>query len=340
MSAPTRRVLLVAPLATPALAARRAEAQPAAAAPIAGGRPVRLVVPFPPGGGVDLLGRLLGERLQPILGNQFVIDNRSGVGGNLGADNVAKSPPDGGTLGLLSSTVLAANEFLYSRLPFNVRTDFTPISRVCWGTVLCVVNAETARARGWDDFRALIAWSKANPEKVTMGSSGVGTISHFTIALVNERTGAHITHVPYRGGGPALTDLLAGTIDMMFDVMPALMPHVEAGRLKALAVGSRDPLPILPDVPAMRDFADLGLGDLDMVTWYAVVGPAGMAPDLAGRLSQALRQVVVEPQFAEKLAPLGNFAVSDDSPADLAAFIGRERVRWEAIVKLSGARVE
>ena len=334
------RVMVASALAAPALALRQASAQPVAGAPIAGGRAIKLVVPFPPGGAVDLLGRLLAERLQPVLGNQIVVDNRGGAGGNLGADNVAKSAPDGTTLGLLSSTVLAANEFLYAKLPFNVRTDFTPITRTTWGTVLCVVNADTARARGWTSFRDLIAWSKANPDKVSMGSSGVGTTSHFMISLVNARTGAGITHVPYRGGGPGITDLLAGTIDMMFDVMPALMPHVHAGRVIPLAVGSRDPLPILPGVPAMRDFADLGLGDIDMVNWNAVTGPAGLPPDVTETLFRALRQVVEDPSFAEKLSPLGYFAVCDANPASLARLIEQERVRWEAIVKLSGARVE
>jgi tripartite-type tricarboxylate transporter receptor subunit TctC len=336
MSRIARRSVIAGAMAAPALIAASARAQGS----IAGGRPIRLVVPFPPGGAVDLLGRLLAEKLQPILGNQFVVDNRGGAGGNLGADNVAKSAPDGTTIGLIGSSILCANEFLYTRLPFNPRTDFTPISRTTWGTVLCVANANTARERGWNSFRDLLAWSKANPEKVSMGSSGVGTTSHFMIALVNQRTGAAITHVPYRGGGPAITDLISGTIDIMFDVMPALMPHVNAGRFRALAVGSIERLPILPDIPGMKDHADLGLGDIDMVSWNAVVGPAGMPADVTNTLNRALNQVMADPTTVEKLAPLGYFAVSDPTPAALARHIEQERPRWEAIVKLSGARVE
>jgi tripartite-type tricarboxylate transporter receptor subunit TctC len=330
MIAMRRRTLLAAP----ALIALPARAQ------IAGNRPIRLVVPFPPGGAVDLLGRLLAERLQPVLGNQIVVDNRGGAGGNIGADNVAKSPPDGTTLGLIGSSILCANEHLYTRLPFNPRTDFTPISRTTWGTVLAVANANTARERGWNTFRDLVAWSKANPEKVSMGSSGVGTTSHFMIALVNQRTGAAINHVPYRGGGPAITDLVSGTIDMMFDVMPALMPHVTAGRFRALAVGSIERLPILPDIPGMKDHADLGLADIDMVSWNAIVGPASMPADVVATLNRAIRQVMAEPTVVERLTPLGYFAVTDDSAAALAAYIETERPRWEQIVKVSGARVE
>jgi tripartite-type tricarboxylate transporter receptor subunit TctC len=330
-----RRVLLASALAGPAVVARRSSAQP-----IAGGRPIRLVVPFPPGGAVDLLGRLLSERMQPFLGNQIVVDNRGGAGGNIGMDNVAKSPPDGTTIGIGSTATLIANEYLYTRLPYNPRTDFSLVSRVTNGTVLCVVNARTARERGWTTFRDLIAWSKANPDKVSMGSSGVGTTSHFMISLVNERTKAGITHVPYRGGGPAITDLLAGTIDMMFDVMPALMPHVAAGRIVPLAVGSADRLAILPEVPGMKDLADLGLGDIDMQTWNGIVGPAGMPAEAVAALGDTLRRLAADAAYVERLAPLGYTALADASPAAFAAVIEAERPRWEAIVKLSGARVE
>jgi tripartite-type tricarboxylate transporter receptor subunit TctC len=326
-------------LATPLLLASGARAQ-TAAGPIAGGRSIRIVVPFPPGGAVDLLGRLLADRLGPALGNTITVDNRGGAGGNIGMDAVAKAAPDGTTLGIGSNGTLIANEFLYSRLPFNPRTDFTPVNRVTTGTVMCVVNANTARERGWNSFRDLIAWSKANPDQVSMGSSGVGTTSHFMIALVNQRSGARITHVPYRGGGPAITDLLAGTIDMMFDVMPALMPHVRAGRINALAVGSADRLGILPDVPGMKDHADLGLGEIDMQSWNGIVGPAGMAPEVTARLHAALKTLSADQSYIDRLTPLGYGAVSDDSAAAFAAYIEADRPRWKAIVELSGARVE
>ncbi|MFB9969618.1 Bug family tripartite tricarboxylate transporter substrate binding protein [Pseudoroseomonas cervicalis] len=209
------------------------------APPAAESRPLRLVVPFPPGGALDLLARLLAERLGPALGRTVLVDNRAGAGGVLGADAVAKAAPDGATIGLLGLTTWTAMPFMFSRLPFDPAKDFTPLSLISAGSLLCVVNAETAASRGWSDFRALIAWARANPDKVTMGSSGTGTSSHLCLAAVNKATGAGILHVPYRGGGPAIQDLLSGNIDMMFDVMPALMPHVASGKLKALAVSPR-----------------------------------------------------------------------------------------------------
>jgi tripartite-type tricarboxylate transporter receptor subunit TctC len=325
----TRRTALLGVLAAPALAQ-----------PFAGGRPVRLVVPFPPGGAVDLLGRLLAEQLRPALGTDVVVDNRGGAGGNLGMEAVARAAPDGTTLGIGSTATLIANRFLYSRLPFDPTRDFTLISRVTNGTVLCVVNADTARQRGWTDFRALLAWARANPGRISMGSSGVGTTSHFMIEMVKQRAGVDIVHVPYRGGGPAISDLVAGTIDMMFDVMPALMPHVEAGRFRALAVGSAQRLSILPDVPAMGDFRDLGLGEVDMQTWNAIVGPAGMEAALVQRLSETLRQVMALPAVTGRLGPLGYEAVTDAAPADFVRLVADETPRWEQIVRLSGARVE
>src|SRR5918994_234888 len=231
-----------------------------------GGRPIRLVVPFPPGGAVDILGRLLAERLGPALNGTVVVENRAGAGGNIGADAVAKAPPDGGTVGLL-----------------------------------CVVNAETARRNGWTDFPALLAWARANPDAVRMGSSGTGTTSHLTIEAVNRATGARITHVPYRGGGPAINDLLAGVIDMMFDVMPALMPHVAGGKFKPLAVSSGQRLPILPEVPGLAEWVALGLGDIDIQTWNAVMTARGTPEPVVRGLFDAVRAVAAQPELAERL---------------------------------------
>ncbi len=315
-------------------------ATPAMAQPIAGGRPLRLIVPFPPGGAVDILGRLIAERLGPTLGQTIVVENRGGAGGNIGADALAKSTPDGSTIGLISATTLCAAPFLYRSMAFDPQKDLAPISNVTTGPVLCVVNAETAAKRGWGDFAALIAWSKAHPDQVTMGSSGTGTTSHLTIAAVNQATGARITHVPYRGGGPAISDLLAGTIDMMFDVMPALMPHVEAGRFKPLAVSSAERLPFLPDVPGMRDLAGLGLGENDIKSRNAVMTSAGTPAHVVAQLNDAIRKVAADPAFVERLRPLGYRVLVSDSPEVLAARIRAETPRWKRLVEISGARLD
>jgi tripartite-type tricarboxylate transporter receptor subunit TctC len=316
-------------------------AAPAAfAQPVGTGRSVRLVVPFPPGGAVDILGRLLAERLGPRLGQTVVVENRSGAGGNIGADAVAKAIPDGSTLGLISVTTLCAAPFLYRNLSFDPQRDLAPVSMATTGAVLCVVNADTAARNGWTDFAAMIAWAKAHPEEVRMGSSGTGTTSHLTIEAVNRATGARILHVPYRGGGPAINDLLAGTVDMMFDVMPALMPHVEAGNFKPLAVSSAQRLPILPDVPGMADLGDLGLGDLDIQSWNAVMTTAGTPDAVVERVATIVREVMAEPAMIERLRPLGYTALTSETPAALAAHIRAETPRWQRLVEISGARLD
>lgn len=321
--------------ATPALLALPARSQS-----IAGGRPVRLVVPFPPGGAVDLLGRLLAERLGPALGQNVVVENRGGAGGVLGADAVAKGDRDGTMLGLIGVTTLAAFPFMTSRLPFDPVRDFAPISQITDGALLCVVNADTARRRGWTDFRSMIVWSRANPEEVRMGSSGSGTSSHLNIEAINRAAGAKILHVPYRGGGPAINDLVAGNIEMMFDVMPALMPHVESGRFLALAVSSKEPLAFLPNVPGMSTFADLGLGQHNVVTWNAIMAPTGVPEPVLARLHTAIRTVAADPAFVARLTPLGYGTVTSETPAALAALIQAERPVWQRLVEISGARLE
>ncbi len=321
-----RRALLLSPiLAAPALAQ---------------GRSLRLVVPFPPGGAVDLLGRLLAERLGPALGGTMVVENRGGAGGLIGADAVAKGERDGSVLGLIGVTTLCAFPFMTNRMPFDPRRDLVPVSQVTDGALLCVVNAETARRRGWTDFRALLRWSRENPDQVKMGSSGAGTSSHINIEAINRFAGARILHVPYRGGGPAINDLVAGTIDMMFDVMPALMPHVEAGRFAALAVSSAQRLPFLPEVPAMADFADMGLGAHGVNTWNALMAPGGTPPEVIARQHAAVRQVLAVPELVERLKPLGYATVSSETPAALSALIEADTPKWRELVAISGARLD
>jgi tripartite-type tricarboxylate transporter receptor subunit TctC len=315
-------------------------AAPALAQPVAGGRTVRLVVPFPPGGAIDLLGRLIAERLQTALGQTVVVENRGGAGGIIGADAVAKGDKDGTMLGILGVTTLAAFPFMTNRLPFDPARDFAPVSQITDGALLCVVNAENARRNGWTDFRKLVEWSRAHPEQVKMGSSGSGTSSHINIEAINSFAGAKILHVPYRGGGPAINDLVAGTIDMMFDVMPALMPHVDSGRFLAFAVSSKARLGILPNVPGMGDFPDLGLADHNLVTWNCIAAPGGTPDPVVARLHQAVLQIAAMPDFVERLKPLGYGTVTSPSPAALTTLVNEERPRWQRLVQISGARLD
>ena len=315
-------------------------AAPALAQPVAGGRPVRLIVPFPPGGAVDLLGRMLADKLGPALGQPVVVENRGGAGGLIGADAVAKGDRDGSMIGLIGVTTLAAFPFMHARMPFDPQRDMAPVTQITDGALLCVVNADNARRNGWTDFRALVRWSRANPEMVKMGSSGSGTSSHLNIEAINAATGAKILHVPYRGGGPAINDILAGTIDMMFDVMPALVPHVESGRFLAFAVSSKARLTILPDVPGMGDFADLGLAEHDIVTWNAIMAPGGTPAPVVARLHQAVLAVAAQQDFVDRLKPLGYGTVTSATPAVLNALVEAERPRWRRLVEISGARIE
>lgn len=327
---PTRRAFLGAaalPLAMPALAQ----------APYPN-RPVRIVVPFAPGGAVDLTGRLLGEKLQPILGQNVVVENRGGAGGNIGADAVAKAEKDGYTVLLGSVSILTANKYLFRRsMPLDPLKDLAPVTRVTTGTVLLVVNAQ----RPWRTFADLVAAAKKDPGKITMGSSGTGTVSHITMSSVNRAAGTDITHVPYRGGGPAISDLLAGNIDVMFDVIPALMPHVREGRFRALAVGSAERIsyvPELKDVPGMKEL--LPNSGIDMQSWYGVNAPAGTPAPVIQKLHDSLVQVARSEEFKARMEPLGFTPVWDETPAAYGQYLQQQDAVWKRLVEESGATLD
>lgn len=329
----SRRTLLLAAGAAPL-------ASPALGQPLAGGRTVRLIVPFPPGGAIDILGRLFADRLAPALGQNVVVENRAGAGGLIGADAVAKGDRDGSIIGIIGVTTLCAAQFMQQRMPFDPQRDLSLVTQVTDGALLCVVNAQTAQRNGWTDFRRLILWSRANPEQLRMGSSGNGTSSHLNIAAINRFADAKILHVPYRGGGPAINDLLAGTIDMMFDVSPALMPHVESGRFRALAVSSGQRLSFMPDMPAMSDFADLGLADHSVITWNAIATAGGTPEPIVRRLFDAFRAVAAQQDFVDRLKPLGFGTVLSANSAALAQLVRDETPRWQRLVEISGARLD
>jgi tripartite-type tricarboxylate transporter receptor subunit TctC len=227
-----RELLLSAAAALYAPALVRAQSQ----------RPLRIVVPFAPGGAIDLIGRMLADRLPPLLGGQtVVVDNRGGAGGLLGAENVARSVPDGTTLGILGVSAVCVFPSLYDRLPYDPARDFAPVTQITSGVSLCAVNAETARRNGWSDLSAMISWARANPAGLSGASSGTGTTSHLLISALGKLGGAEVIHVPYRGGAPALQDMLAGTVDMMFDVPTILLPHLTDGKLRHRPLPVPDP---------------------------------------------------------------------------------------------------
>ena len=319
--------------ALPLLAAPRlASAQP--------GRPLRLIVPNPPGGQSDTIARLYGEAIQATSGQAVVVENRSGANGLLAMDVVAKAAPDGLTTGLFSIALFTALPAMMPRMPLDVDRDITPITSVVTSTVLCAVTEQRARERGWTDFRSMIDWAKRPGNGLTNGAASSGGASHLLVATIARRSGADITVVPYRGGAPALNDLLGGNIDMCFDFMPALMPHVAAGRLRAFAVGSRTRLPFLPDVPAMGDFPDLGIADLDLQSWNVLSGPPGLPPDLAARTVEMIRKANTFPGLEDRLRGHGLLLLPPTDPATVRARIAVERPRWREMVEISGARIE
>ncbi|MEN0073732.1 MAG: tripartite tricarboxylate transporter substrate binding protein [Paracraurococcus sp.] len=301
-------------------------------------RPVRILVPYAPGGAVDLTGRFLAEHLQPILGQNVLVDNRGGAGGNLGADVVAKGEKDGYTLLLGSASILCANKFLYRRsMPLDPIRDLAPVTRVTTGTVLLIVNSD----RPWKTFAELMAAAKRDPGKLTMGSSGTGTVSHLAIESLKRAAGVDITHVPYRGGGPAFQDLYAGNIDMMFDVIPAAMPNVREGKFRPLAVGSAERVSYVPelrDVPGMKEL--LPGANIDMQSWYAINVPAGTPEGRIAILHRAVTQVVRSDAFRQRMEPIGFAPVADESPAAYGAYLRDQEKVWQKLVEISGATLD
>jgi tripartite-type tricarboxylate transporter receptor subunit TctC len=328
-----RRPLLLAALAAPGLAPlglAQAQAFPQ--------RSVKIVVPFTPGGAADITARLLGERMAPLLGQPVVVENRPGAGGNIAGEAVARAAPDGYTVFLGGATILLANQYLYrGAVPFDTFRDFVHISRVSVGTTLLV----TRNDRPWQDFGQLIAAAKAKPGQISAGNSGWGTISNLTLAKFSKVAGIEISQVPYRGLAPGLNDLIAGNLDLIFDGMPAIMPHVREGRLRPLAVGSQQRVTYVPGIEQVPGMAELIPGtDMDMEFWYCISAPAGTPPEVATALHRATVGAAAVPSYREKLLPLGFDVVTDASPAAFTSFMRDQEALWRDLVAVSGVKLD
>ena len=299
-------------------------------------RPVKIVVPFPPGGAADITARLLGEHMAPLLGQPVVVENRPGAGGNIAAEAVARAAPDGHTAFLGGATILCANKYLYrSAMPFDTMRDFAHVSRVSVGTTLLVTRAD----RPWPDFAAMAA--AARGARLSAGNSGLGTVSHLSLSKLAKEARIEISHVPYRGLAPSLNDLLAGNLDLIFDGMPAIVPHVREGRLRALAVGSAKRVTYVPGLENVPGMAELLPGtDMDMEFWYCISVPAGTPPAAVQRLHAATVAAARAPGYADKLLPLGFNAVTDESPEAFTGFVRRQDPVWRDLVAVSGAQLE
>lgn len=294
-------------------------------------KPIRMIVPFPAGGTVDFFARVIGPKLSEALGQQVVVENKSGAGGNIAAEFVAKSAPDGYTL-LMGSEIVAINISLYSKLGYDPIKDFEPISLV--GTVPNILIA--APAFPANSLKELISLAKASPGKLSYGSTGHGTSSQLSSELMKSMAGIHVVHIPYKGGAPAIADLMGGQIEMMFVNMPTGLPHVQAGKVKIFAVTSGKRVPELPSVPTMNEAS---LQGFETYAWSGVYAPSGTPRDIVARLNTEIVKVLAMPAIREKLAAQGA-TPAGDTPDQFRKFTKDEIEKWAKVIKTSGARIE
>lgn len=301
------------------------------------GRPIRIVVPFTPGGTTDILARTLAPELTKALGQPVVVENRAGAGGNIGADLVAKAPNDGYTLLMGTVGTHGINKSLYSKLPFDPQKDFAPVTLVAGVPNVMVMNTKRAQELGINNVADFVKYAKSHPGKLNMASSGNGTSIHLAGELFKSRTGIFMTHIPYRGSGPAITDLLVGAVDVMFDNLPSAMPHIQSGGLKAFAVTSAVRSSALPDVPTVAEAG--ALAGFEASSWFGLLAPAGTPPEVVSRLQQETAKALSLPTVKERLVAQGAIP-SGNTPQEFAKLIEAEIAKWAPVVKASGAKVD
>jgi len=288
-------------------------------------RPLRLIVPFAPGGGNDTVARLVGQKLEGELGQPVVIDNRPGAGGIVGAEAAARAAPDGYTLFLGGVGSHAINPNLHANLSYDPIKDFQPISLIASAPLVLVVHPSVPA----HSVRELVTLAKAQPGKLNYASNGNGSSSHLAAVMFASMTGTDMVHVPYKGLAPALTDLLSGQVQLMFSSVVAILPHVKAGKLRALAVSSRERMTLLPDLPTI---AESGVPGYQSSSWYGILAPAGTPPDVVTRLNAALVRVVAQPDVKQALAQEGAEPVGN-SPQAFGAFIQAEKQRLGEVIR-------
>lgn len=293
-------------------------------------RSVRWVVPYPAGGATDIIARLVGQRLSERLGQQFIIENKPGGGNNIGTESVVKADPDGYTM-LLVNPANGINASLYAKLNFNFIRDIAPVAGIARVPNVMVVPLDFP-AKTVAEF---ITYAKANPGKVNMASSGNGTSIHLSGELFKAMTGVDMLHVPYRGSAPAITDMLGGRVQVMFDNMPSAIPHIKAGTLRALAVTTTVRSPELPDVPTVADTVK----DYEASAWFGIGMPRDTPKEIVDKLNKEVNLIIAEPAMKQRLSEMGGITMPG-TPAQFGAVIAAETEKWEKVVKFSGARVD
>ena len=329
-----RRQLSLATLALAAAAPGAAWAQAAWPA-----KPIRFVVPFAAAGTTDILARALAPELQKALGQPVVVDNKPGAGGNTAAAEVAKTPPDGYTMLMGTVGTHAINPALYPKLPFDPVKDFAPVTLVAGVPNVLVLNAAFAQKHGINNVADFIRVAKANPGKFNMASSGNGTSIHLSGELFKSMAGVFMVHFPYRGSGPALIDLMGGSMDLMFDNLPSALPHIRSGKLKALAVTSARRSDAIPELPTIEEVGGPSLKGYEASSWFGLLVPAGTPADIVNRLQSESAKALASPALKERLQAQGAIP-SGMSSADFTKFIAAESAKWAKVVKVANAKVD
>jgi tripartite-type tricarboxylate transporter receptor subunit TctC len=295
-------------------------------------KPVRVVVPYPAGSTPDIIGRALAERLQAAFGQPFVVENRSGAGGNIGAEAVAKAAGDPHVLLIGGNGPVAINKHLYKQLTFDPDKDLVPVSLLATAPQMLVAKADLDIS----DFKSFVEHARRNPDRLSYASVGGGSASHLTMELLKSNARIALVHVPYRGFPPAVTDMLGGSIDAMFAIIPAVLPHVRAGKIKGLAVTGLKRSELVPEIPSV---AELGLAQLESLAWNGLLAPAGTPPAVVSRLSAETVAGMRHPQTREALGRLG-FDVIASSPEDFSRWIRSESEKWARVIRASGATAD
>jgi tripartite-type tricarboxylate transporter receptor subunit TctC len=302
-------------------------------------RPIRLIVPYPPGGPLDIVARALAEKVQPVLGT-VIVDNRPGAGGNLGADIAAKAAPDGNTLVIGAVATHAINPWLFKRIPYDPIRDFTPITGIAQVPNVLVMNTQRAEALHIRTVGDLVGYAKKNPGKLNYGSGGNGSAGHLAGEMFKAQAGVFMVHIPYAGGNPAQLALLSDQVDLTFDNLASASTNIRSGKLRAIAVTTRNRSTSMPELPTIAESGKaLGLGQFNINTWFGLFGPAKLPADVTQRLNKAFVDALESPELKARLATLmAENAAS--TPAQFAAFVKAELAKYEQVVKASGATVE
>ncbi len=317
--------------AAAALLAISAIAGPVASQPYPA-KPIRMIIGFPPGGGTDIIGRIVAQRLAEVLGQPILPDNRGGAAGQIAAEIAAKAPPDGYTVMMAHIAAISILPSLIARLPYDPQKDFSPISLVAIGPNLLVVHPSVP-ARS---VKELIVLAKARPGQLTYASPGSGSVQHLAGELFNLEAGVKMVHVPYKGSGQSIVDLVAGYVQLNFDSVPPVLPHVRSGRLRALAVTSEKRFSILPDIPTVTES---GVAGFDLSTWWGLVAPAAVGRGIIARLETETVRLLRQPDVKEKIAFAGADTVGNTAE-EFAAFIRAERAKYARIVKAANIKIE